>query len=66
MACRCFFFLTTSSNIAVTFPTNTDRAGCLEAERKQRAENFLLKFPTDLFPGLTSRVSLFNVNVLNH
>ena len=34
--------------------------------RKQRAENFLLKFATDLFPGLTSRVSLFNVNVLNH
>ena len=34
--------------------------------RKQRAENFLLKFATDSFPGLTSRVSLFNVNVLNH
>ena len=34
--------------------------------RKQRAENFLLKFAADLFPGLTSRVSLFNANVLNH
>ena len=34
--------------------------------RKQRAENFLLKFATDSFPGLTSRVSLFNVNLWNH
>ena len=34
--------------------------------RKQRAETFLLKFATDLFPGLTSRVFLFNANVLNH
>ena len=34
--------------------------------RKQRAANFLPKFATDSFSGLTSRVSLFNVNFWNH
>ena len=34
--------------------------------RKQRAENVLLKFATDSSPGLTSRVSLFNVNFWNY
>ena len=58
------FFLTTTSNIALTFPTNTERVGCLEGSREHIF--FLLKFATDSFPGLTSRVSLFNVNVLNH
>ena len=35
------FFLTTTSNIALTFPTNTELVGCLEGGRE-------LKFVTDL------------------
>ena len=58
------FFLTTTSNIALTFPTNTELLGCLEGSTEVKF--FLLKFATDSFRGLTSRVSLFNVNVLNH
>ena len=45
------FFLTTTSNKGLAL---------------KEAENFLLKFATDLFPRLTSRVSLFNANVLTH
>ena len=58
------FFFTTTSNIALTFPTKTELLGCLEGSRELNF--FLLKFATNSFPGLTSRVSLFNVNVLNH
>ena len=52
------FFHTTTSNIQCSaYLSNKYWAvGCLEV---------FLKFATDSFPGLTSRVSLFNVNVLN-
>ena len=56
------FFLKTTTNIALTFPTKILSWLVVLKE----AENFLLKFATDLFPRLTSRISLFNVNVLNH
>lgn len=49
-AYRCIFYITTS-NIALTFELPKD-----ELVRK-RAEDFLLKFGKDSFPGLASSVS---------
>ena len=63
-AYRCFFSQQLSAYLSIKY-----WAAWLSwriSWRKQRAENFFLKFPTDSFPGLTSRVSLFNVNFWKH